>query len=123
MILVDTSIWTDHLHSRDPHLVEQLDGVGVATHPMVIGELALGSIANRRDVLRLLHGLPKIMEAAHAETMTFVESRTLFGRGLSLVDAHLLASVILSPGTRLWTRDRRLREVAAEEEILHHPGT
>jgi predicted nucleic acid-binding protein len=123
VILVDTSIWIDHLHSRHPHLVEQLNTVRVATHPIVIGEMALGSIKNRRQVLHLMGDLPKIVEATHAETMTLVESRELFGKGLSLVDAHLLASVLLSPGTRLWTRDRRLREVAAEEGVDHDPGT
>jgi predicted nucleic acid-binding protein len=119
VILVDTSIWIDHLHSSDPHLVEQLDDVRVATHAMVLGEMSLGSIANRRAVLRLMEGLPSVVEATHVEVMALVESHSLFGRGLSLLDAHLLASVHLSPGTSLWTRDKRLRQVAREQNIEH----
>jgi hypothetical protein len=33
---------------------------------------------------------------------------------LSLVDAHLLAALLLTPGVRLWARDRRLRGAAEQ---------
>lgn len=114
MILVDTSVWIDHLHKADERLVELLERSDVAHHPMVVGELALGSLRDRQTVLALLADLPAMPVAAHSEVLSFVESNGLYGRGLSLVDAHLLASTILDPGARLWTRDKRLHDAAAE---------
>lgn len=112
MILVDTSVWIDHLHRSDPLLVELLGRWSVIRHPMVVGELALGTLKNRRAVLDALGGLPVVTAASHEEVAVFVEAHALWGKGLSLVDAHLLASALLSPGTLLWTRDRRLRSAA-----------
>jgi len=113
VILVDSSIWIDHLHVVEPHLVTLLDSANVAQHPMVIGELALGTLSQRRVILDDLSELPAVTVATHDEVMHLVEERRLFGQGLSLVDAHLLASVMLSPGTLLWTRDRKLKAAAA----------
>jgi predicted nucleic acid-binding protein len=113
VILVDTSVWIDHLHRAEPVLVELLRRNEVAAHPLVIGELAIGSIARRDEVIALLKALPAAAEATHDEVLEFVAARRLHGVGLSLVDAHLLASVVLTAGTRLWTGDRRLRERAA----------
>lgn len=108
MILVDTSVWIDHLHRAEPDLVALLDEADVCVHPMVVGELALGTLRQRAVVLSLLADLPTVAVAGHAEVMRLVEVRSLYGHGLSLVDAHLLASALLTPGTRIWTRDRRL---------------
>ncbi len=112
MILVDTSVWIDHLHRSDPLLVGLLDRWLVARHPMVVGELALGTLKDRKTVLDALGGLPAVTPASHEEVAVFVEAHALWGKGLSLVAAHLLASTLLSPGTLLWTRDRRLRSAA-----------
>jgi len=112
VILVDTSVWIDHLHRSEPSLVELLGRSAVVRHPMVVGELALGSLKNRSLILESLAGLPSIAVSTHDEVMLFVEQRELFGKGLSLVDAHLLASVVTTPGSRLWTRDKRLRSAA-----------
>ena len=114
MILVDTSVWIDHLHRADPHLVALLEGNNVSVHPMVTGELSLGSIAGRDAVLSLLSALPAATEVTHDEVLGFVAARRLYGRGLSLIDAHLLASTVLSEGILLWTRDRRLLGAATE---------
>lgn len=114
MILVDTSIWIDHLHRRDDRLVEILETGEASVHPMVIGEIALGTLKSRTDELHLLARLPTARRASDRELLAFVEARRLFGRGLDLVDAHVLASTLLTPATRLWTRDRRLRTAAAE---------
>jgi predicted nucleic acid-binding protein len=119
VILVDTSVWIDHLHLSDPHLVELLDRGEVIAHPMVVGELALGGLRNRAPVLDALAGLPSLDVALHSEVMHFVNERHLHGQGLSLVDAHLLASTILTPGTSLWTRDKRLREVSREAGLAY----
>lgn len=112
MILVDTSIWIDHLHRSEAVLSELLDDSQVCSHPMIIGQLALGSLGDRQTVLGLLSDVPNAHMATHAEVLPFVESHSLYGTGLSLVDAHLLAAVRLSPTDRLWTRDRRLSAAA-----------
>lgn len=113
MILVDTSIWIDHLHRSDATLSDLLHEAKVCVHPMVIGELALGSLRDREAILGLLADLPVAPVATNAEVLSFVDANSLYGIGLSLVDAHVLAAVRLSPSDRLWTRDRRLR-LAAE---------
>lgn len=115
MILVDTSIWIDHLHRVDPALNLLLDDLAVCVHSMVIGELALGSLRDRSTVLQLLSDLPPIVEADHDEVLRLVETNGLYGVGLSVVDAHLLASARLNPDVKLWTRDRRL--LAAAERL------
>lgn len=108
MILVDTSAWIDHLHRRDSRLVDLLGEDAAGTHPLVIEELALGSIGQRSVILELLGSLHQFPVLGHAEVVTLVEGRRLWGRGLSAVDAHLLGSAVLVGGARLWTRDKRL---------------
>ena len=117
MILVDTSIWVDHLRRGDARLVGLLERSEVLTHSMVVGELALGSIRPREVLLDSLDALPRAVEASSAEVRHLIESRRLHGRGIGLVDAHLLASVLLTPASRLWTRDRRLGAVARELDL------
>jgi predicted nucleic acid-binding protein len=112
MILVDTSIWIDHLHRSDATLSDLLHEARVCVHPMVIGELALGSLRGRQTFLGLLADLPITPVATNTEVLAFVDSKVLYGTGLSFVDAHLLAALRLSPSDRLWTRDRRLRQAA-----------
>jgi predicted nucleic acid-binding protein len=122
MILVDSSVWVDHLRESEPRLVALLNSAEVAQHPMVIGELALGSISHRRAVLDNLNELPAVTIATHDEVMHLVEERRLFGRGLTLVDAHLLASAQISPRAKLWTRDKKLAD-AATGLGLSFPGS
>lgn len=117
MVLVDTSVWIDHLHEAEPELLELLERSGVTQHPMVIGELSLGSLRDRDRVLGLLSNLPSTPVATHVEVARFVNANVLHGNGLSLVDAHLLASVVLAPGTRLWTRDKRLQVAARRLDV------
>lgn len=117
MILVDTSIWIDHLHRADDELIALLKNSRVATHPMIIGEIALGSLKSRSAVLDGLAGLVSLPTASHAEVLRLVEAHKLYGSGLSLVDCHLLASVLISPGTKLWTRDKRLSARAAKLSV------
>jgi predicted nucleic acid-binding protein len=108
MILVDTSVWIDHLRSGDVELTKLLNTGQVLTHRFVIGELALGSLQNRNNVLSALQNLPQVTIASDVEVLHFIEAHALFGKGIGYVDAHLLAAVRLSPGTLLWTRDKRL---------------
>jgi predicted nucleic acid-binding protein len=112
MILVDTSIWIDHLHRPEPNLSDLLEDMRVSVHPMIIGELALGSLPDRANVLSWLGNLPSAPTVTHAEVLHFVEANALHGQGLSLVDAHLLAGLRLSDDTKLWTRDRHFRAAA-----------
>lgn len=114
MILVDTSVWVDHLRKDDPGMRILLDGGRVLLHPLVIGELAMGNM-NRRDlILKALRKLPEALVAREEEVLQFVGARRLFGLGIGYIDAHLLTSVQLTPGASLWTRDRRMFEVASK---------
>lgn len=122
MVLVDTCVWIDHLRNSDEDLGRLLETDCVCIHSMIIGELALGRLRNRTEVLELLHGLHELPSATDTEVRAFVEGRKLFGHGLGWVDAHLLAAVLLSPGTLLWTRDRALAEAATVLECSWSPG-
>jgi predicted nucleic acid-binding protein len=108
VILVDTSVWIDHLHNTDAQLVALLGADEVGCHAYVIEELALGSIRQRTLVLELLGSLHQFPVLSHDEVIALIDRRRLFGRGLSAVDAHVLGSVSLTGGARLWTRDKRL---------------
>jgi predicted nucleic acid-binding protein len=114
VILVDTSVWVDHLRSGDERLMAELERGVVFTHPFVVGELACGLMTNRGEFLSLLQRLPAVPIATDEEALGFIERHGLMGRGVGYIDVHLLASAALSGGVRLWTRDRRLAAVAAE---------
>ena len=120
MILVDTSIWVDHLRSGDSHLAEKLLAGEVATHNFVIGELALGGLRKRSGVLELLRALPRLSAATDDEVLYFIGQRGLSGKGIGYVDAHLLAATAMH-GARLWTRDKRLRDIAEEHSLVFAP--
>ena len=108
MILVDTSVWIDHLWSGEEGLVTLLESAQVWSHPFVVGELACGNLGNRSEVLSLLGELPRVAVATDAEVLYFIERHGLMGRGIGYVDAHLLAATALATPVRLWTRDKRL---------------
>ena len=112
MILVDTSVWVDHLRAGDAELAALLNGSQVLMHPFILGELACGNLRNRTEVFSLLKDLPRAAVATDEEVLFFIERHALMGRGIGYVDAHLLAAVTLGGGTQLWTRDKRLRTVA-----------
>lgn len=112
MILVDTSVWVDHLRVGDKTLAGLLDRGSVLAHAFVIGELALGDLRQRDLVLATLQDLPQASVATDREVLHFIGQHALFGLGIGYVDAHLLAAVRLTAGTALWTRDKRLLGVA-----------
>jgi predicted nucleic acid-binding protein len=112
VILADTSVWVDHLRGGDATLAALLDSGRILAHPFVIGELALGSLKQRNLVLESLQDLPRAKVATDQEVLHFIGTEALFGLGVGYVDAHLLASVRLTDGATLWTRDKRLLDVA-----------
>jgi predicted nucleic acid-binding protein len=112
LILVDTSVWVDHLRRGDPQLVALLESASVLIHPFIVGEIACGTLADRKVVLELLQELPAASVADTHEVLAFIERHRLFGRGIGYVDVHLLAAVALTDGSSLWTRDKRLRSIA-----------
>jgi predicted nucleic acid-binding protein len=114
VILVDTSVWIEHLRSANAILSELLGGGEVLGHPFVSGELALGNMRQRDDIIRISQRLPQAISASHEEVLRLIDSEVLFGRGIGYVDAHLLAATRLTAGSKLWTRDRRLHAVAAQ---------
>lgn len=111
MILADTSVWIDHFRRGNARLAEQLEAGGVLCHPFVIGELACGMLKSRHEVLTLLGELPQARVLTDAEALAFIEHHRLAGRGLGLIDVHLLGSSRLE-GAELFTLDRRLAQVA-----------
>jgi predicted nucleic acid-binding protein len=117
VILVDTSVWVDHLRAGLPRLADLLEGGQVLTHPFVLGELACGNLRNRREILDLLAGLPAAPRASDDEVLAFIERHSLMGRGVGYVDVHLLASAFLATDTRLWSHDGRLASVAADLDV------
>ena len=114
MILVDTSVWVDHLRSGDHALGQLLDSAQVLGHCFVTGEVALGNLRERALVLGALRELPQAAVASDDEVLHFIDRQALFGLGIGYVDAHLLAAVQLTAGAKLWTRDKRLQTVAAQ---------
>jgi len=119
MILVDTSVWVDHLRAGVPALGAALERGEILTHPFVLGELACGSLKNRGEVLRLLGDLPAAPMATDTEALDFIERRVIMGRGIGYIDVHLLASVVLAGAAQLWTRDKRLAAVARDLKLAH----
>ncbi len=114
MILVDASVWIDHLRAGDRALAALLEAGCVLIHPFVIGELALGNLRQREIVLGALSDLPRASVATDVEVLHFIDRQGLFGCGVGYVDAHLLAAARLTAGVALWTNDRRLHGVAEQ---------
>lgn len=112
MILVDTSVWIEHLRHGDDVLAGLLDTERVLVHPFVTGELALGNMRDHAVIFNAIMELPQATIVHHDEVLHFINQEALSGSGIGYVDAHLLAAVRLMPGTSLWTRDRRLYEAA-----------
>ena len=112
MILIDTSVWIDHLRSGDWALMQLLNRGQVLTHPFVIGELALGNLRQRQVIRDTLVDLPRASVASDEEVLGFIGQDTLFESGVGYIDAHLLAATRLTADATLWTRDKRLRAAA-----------
>jgi predicted nucleic acid-binding protein len=112
MILVDTSVWVDHLRKSDSTLKLLLGQGDVLSHPLVIGELAVGHLHPREAILATLGRLPMVTTVSHDEALSFISHYKLYGLGIGYIDIHLLAATKIKPGTVLWTRDKRLVALA-----------
>ena len=121
-MLVDTSVWIDHLRRGNVRLASRLQNGEVESHPFVLGELACGNLQRRDEILSLLGSLPCVIEAEHDEVLSLVGSRQLNGHGLGWVDVHLLASAMLGH-TTLWTLDKRHAEQARRLGVLFEQTT
>jgi predicted nucleic acid-binding protein len=119
MILVDTSIWIDHLRKGNDALSLLLEQDLVLIHPFILGELACGSMVNRQEILELLRTLPAAVAAEHDDVLHFIEAKRLYGAGIGWIDAHLLASAQLSHA-RVWTSDTRLKRAAESLGIAYN---
>lgn len=117
MILVDTSIWINHLRSGDTRLIDLLDRSQALAHPFVIGELACGNLRKRDEILRLFNDLPLSPVASQAEALLFIERNNLMGQGIGYIDIHLLAATALAENTLLWTGDKRLKKAANKMKL------
>jgi predicted nucleic acid-binding protein len=117
LILADTSIWIEHFRSANAEMREHLSRGHILIHPLIIAELALGSLKERTRTLALFDRLPLARMAQIDEVRNMIEVRGLYNRGIGLVDAHLIASVFLTPSTLLWTKDKPLRKLAAALRI------
>ena len=118
-VLVDTSVWVNHLRTGNPRLALLLGQARVLIHPWVLGELALGGVTRNLEVSRLLGALPRAPLVSESELLGFIAARSLHGRGMGYVDAQLLASVSLAPGSTLWSVDKELRAAATKLGIAH----
>jgi predicted nucleic acid-binding protein len=121
MILVDTSVWVDHLRKGDPIMQRLLENGNVLMHPLVIGELAMGDLQPRETILEALLQLPAVIESDHYEALGFIAHHKLYGTGIGFVDVHLLAAVRLTSDALLWTRDKRLVRVAEALNLAFVP--
>lgn len=117
MILVDTSIWVDHLRKGNQVLFGLLDAGQVLMHPFVLGELALGGLYRYREAMRDVEKLPSAVVAHDIEVLHLIVSADLANSGIGYADTHLLASTLLQPGTSLWTRDKKLHATANRHRV------
>ncbi len=123
MILVDTSVWVDHLRGTDSQLRRLLEETQVLTHPFVVGELALGGLRSNDPVRLLMAGMRCADLATDAEVLRLVDTHQLASSGIGSIDAHLLAATALTHGAKLWSLDQRLQDVARRMGLGFEPAS
>lgn len=111
-MIIDASIWIDHINKGEPRLDALLISQTALMHPHVLGEVALGSIRRREAVLDRLASLPTPNVAKEGHVLDMIDRYRLWGSGIGYTDAHLLASALITPDNLLWTRDKRLHRLA-----------
>jgi len=121
MILVDTSVWSDHFRESEPSLVTLLNEGAVLIHHAIIEELACGNLPRRKETLELLRALPEAPMAEHAEVLEFIGNERLHGTGVGSVDVHMMASARLA-GAKIWSKDKALCREAKRLNLLSGVG-
>ena len=118
-VLLDTSVWIRHFKQSNPCVVQLLESELVVSHEFVVAELASGSLKSREETLGYLNELVALQTVLTREVILLIESKVLYSRGIGLIDAHLLASTLITPDTQLWTADKRLQKIAGELGIAY----
>ena len=118
MILVDTSVWIDHLRKTNSGLIDLLEQTQVVMHPWIIGEISLGNLKNRKEIISLLKALPSIEVIPDDEVLHLIETKKIMGKGIGWIDSQLLAAALIA-GTPLWSTDKNLRALAASFGVLY----
>lgn len=113
MILVDTSVWIDHLRYPERRLIDYLESGFVLTHPLVVEELACGHLRERSAIVGLLHALPSSPVATHIEVLSLISNKAIYGVGLGAIDVHLIASAMLAKAA-IWSKDKALQREAGK---------
>lgn len=122
MVLIDTSVWIEHLRGKTEVVEDLLTANEVIIHPFIIGEIACGNFTNRGEVLSMLHRLPALSVTDDSLVLYFIDQNKLAGSGMGYIDAHLLASAVLEPPTRVLTLDKRFRAAAEAMELEYDPA-
>lgn len=120
-VLVDTSVWVNHFRERSQGLIDLLDSDDVLIHPLVVAELACGTPPSRTSTLSALAALQQPQQASLSEVMTFIEREKLYGEGCGIVDMILLASTLITPGSKLWALDKRLSSLSERFGVMYLP--
>ncbi len=121
-LLIDSSVWIDHFEIKDISVTDLLKLPNICCHPYIVGEVAIGNLGNRNEVLETMKGLPTVEVARQDFVLKFVRQRKLYGKGIGFVDCHLLASTQITPNTLLWTSDKRLKRMASELGVAYLPN-
>lgn len=122
LIIVDTSIWIDHLREPSPTLSKLLDQRTCLMHPLVILEVALGNVPSWSRRVAQLRSLPVVEPLPLGRMLDLIQQRRLQGSGLGSTDLHILASTLDDPSRRLWTRDKRLLVQAEAAGVAWSPS-
>lgn len=120
MVLIDTSVWIEHLRGKIDTVEDLLTADEVIIHPFVIGEIACGNFTNRGEVLSMLQELPALSVTDDSLVLYFIDQNRLAGLGIGYIDAHLLASAVLEPPTRVFTFDKRFSAAADAMELAYY---
>lgn len=121
-ILADTNIWCKYFRYGNPLLSKIIEHDSLVIHPTVIGELSVGNLANREQLITDLHAFTMLRSASNEETHYMLREHQLWGHGIQWNDLLILASVVASPGTLLWTNDRRLAAIAEKFSVCYKPS-
>lgn len=120
-VLVDTSVWVSHFRERNQVLIALLEYDAVLVHPMILAEIGCGTPPSRTSTLSDLAALQKPQQPSLSEVMDFIERENLYGQGCGIVDMILLASTLITPGSELWTLDKRLSSISERFGVMYCP--